>query len=175
MPLEIINCNPDVHAAAVREIFNDAIAHTTALYEYQPRTQATITEWFGDKARGGFPILGAVDLSGELLGFASYGVFRHWPAYKYTVEHSVYVHRDHRRRGVATALLRQLIRTAQTCNYHVIIGGIDANNAASIALHEALGFVHTGTLKETGFKFGAWLDLAFYQLTLPTPTSPTPG
>jgi L-amino acid N-acyltransferase len=175
MPVELINCNLDAHGAAVREIFNDAIANTTALYEYQPRSQATIAEWFGTKARSGFPIIGAVTGSGELMGFASYGVFRQWPAYKYTVEHSIYVHPSQRRQGIARALLGRVIECARNQHYHALIGGIDAGNVASIALHQQAGFVHAGTLRETGFKFGRWLDLAFYQLLLPTPSLPADG
>jgi phosphinothricin acetyltransferase len=120
-------------------------------------------------------VIGAVDDAGVLLGFASYGVFRARPAYKYTVEHSVYVHVDQRGKGVGRALLQKVIEAAKAQSYHIMIGGIDADNAASIALHEQLGFVHAGTIAQAGFKFGRWLDLAFYQLTLPTPARPVDG
>ena len=175
MSFEIMNCNPDAHAATVREIFNDAIVNTTALYDYQPRSAATVLQWFGAKAQGGYPVIGAVDPQGRLLGFASWGPFRNWPAYKYTVEHSVYVHRDHRRQGVARVLLQRLIELAAARERHVLIGGIDVDNAASIALHRQLGFRLAGTIEHAGFKFGRWLDLAFYQLTLPAPQRPTDG
>jgi L-amino acid N-acyltransferase len=175
MSFQIVNCNPDAHATAVREIFNDAIVNTTALYDYHPRSAATVLQWFGAKAQGSYPVLGALDDSGMLLGFATWGPFRERPAYKYTMEHSVYVHRDCRRRGVARGLLQRLIGLAQERDLHVLIGGIDADNAASIALHEELGFRHAGTISQSGFKFGRWLDLAFYQLTLPTPRQPKDG
>lgn len=175
MPFALVDCTPDTHAVPVREIFNDAILHTTALYDYQPRPAQAVLHWFGTKAGRGEPVLGAVDGQGTLLGFATWGAFRERPAYKYSVEHSVYVHREHRRQGVAEALLRELIRRAEQRELHLLVGGIDADNAPSIALHEKLGFRHAGTIRQAGFKFGRWLDLAFYQLLLPTPGAPVDG
>ncbi len=175
MEFQIVSCQPDPHAAAVREIFNDAIAHTTALYDYQPRSLETVMQWFGNKAREGYPVLAAVDGSGSLLGFASYGTFRAWPAYKYSIEHSLYVHPRCRRAGVGRALLVAIVDHATAQGYRTVIGGIDADNAASIALHVAQGFEHAGTLRDAGYKFGRWLNLAFYQKLLPGPARPTEG
>ncbi|HET9960213.1 MAG TPA: GNAT family N-acetyltransferase [Polyangiaceae bacterium] len=171
----LINCSHAEHGEAVRAIFNDAIANTTAVYEYEPRSSERIRAWFEDKANRGLPVLGAVDDRGSLLGFASYGAFRAWPAYKYSVEHSVYVHRDSRGRGLGRHLLGALIEHARGAQLHLMVGGIDAENSASIALHERLGFQHAGTIRQAGFKFGRWLDLAFYQLQLETPLQPVDG
>ena len=121
------------------------------------------------------PVIGAVAENKELLGFASYGVFRAWPAYKYTVEHSVYVSAGHRGQGVGKRLLRQIIMEAEKQNYHVMVGCIDSKNAVSVAMHRTFGFHHCGTIQQAGFKFGTWLDLEFYQLTLPTPENPVDG
>jgi L-amino acid N-acyltransferase YncA len=175
MDSDIIICSAELHGEAIREIFNDAIVNTTALYDYTPRSMDTVRQWFGEKAKAGWPVIGAIDASGQLRGFASYGPFRPWPAYKYTIEHSVYVHPRQRRQGVARALLRQLVGMARERQFHVMIGGIDADNAASIALHEQLGFAHAGTIGHAGFKFGRWLDLAFYRLQLPGPDLPREG
>ena len=87
----------------------------------------------------------------------------------------MYVNTGHRRRGVAETLLRELIVRAQQKQLHLLVGGIDADNGPSIALHEKLGFTHAGTIQQAGFKFGRWLDLAFYQLLLPTPLQPLDG
>lgn len=173
--VKFIACTHDEHAQAILGIFNEAIANSTALYDYHPRTPKNMEGWFAAKAAGGFPVIGAVDDDGGLLGFASYGTFRAWPAYKYSVEHSVYVHKDHRGRGLGPALMGQLIEAARAQQLHVMIGAIDAANAGSIALHDRLGFVHAGTIKQAGFKFGSWLDVAFYQLILNTPTHPVDG
>jgi len=120
-------------------------------------------------------VIGVEDGEGTLLAFGSYGTFRAWPAYKYTVEHSVYVHQDHRGQGLGRVVMQALIAAARQNDLHAMMGGIDATNAGSIALHERLGFKHVGTLPEVGFKFGRWLDLAFYQLLLDTPAHPIDG
>ena len=173
--MQFVTCTYDRYAGQILEILNEAILNTTALYDYKPRTLERMADWFEAKASGNFPVIGAVDDDDRLLGFASYGTFRNWAAYKYSVEHSIYVHKDHRGRGLGRALLQRLIAAAREQNYHVLIGGIDASNAASIALHEALGFAHAGTIRQVGFKFGRWLDLAFYQLVLETPEMPEDG
>jgi len=172
--VEFVTCTFESHAAPILDILNDAILHTTALYDYEPRPPGSMTAWFAAKQAGRFPVIGAVD-AGALLGFATYGTFRAWPAYKYSVEHSVYIHRDHRGRGLGRALMERLIEAASAQDYHVMIGGIDMANRASICLHEKLGFQHAGTIRHAGFKFGRWLDLGFYQKLLPTPSQPTDG
>ena len=173
--MQAVQCSRERHGDAILDIFNDAILHSTALYDYYPRTPQNMDDWFAAKARGGFPVLGLEDDNGVLAGFGSYGSFRAWPAYKYTVEHSVYVHRSQRGRGLGKALMAQLIEAARAQQLHLLIGGIDMDNAASIALHTGLGFVHAGTIRQAGFKFGRWLDLGFYQLTLETPLQPVDG
>ncbi len=173
--MQFAQCTYAAHADAILEIFNDAIANSTALFDYQPRTLKNMMEWFVLKDAGRFPVIGAFADDGLLLGFASYGTFRAWPAYKYSVEHSVYIHQEHRRKGIGLALMRQLIATAEQQQYHVLVAGIDAANRSSIALHEKLGFVPAGIIKHAGFKFGRWLDLAFYQLLLETPQHPVDG
>lgn len=173
--MRFVDCTLDEHGPAILEILNDAIVHSTALYDYRPRTADAMVGWFAAKAAGRFPVIGAIDDNGRLAGFASYGTFRAFPAYKYSVEHSVYVHRDHRGHGLGTTLMARLIDAARAQQVHVMIGGIDAANTVSIAMHERLGFVHAGTIRQAGFKFGRWLDLAFYQLTLPTPDHPVDG
>ena len=174
------NCNVvprtlGAHGDAILGIFNDAIANSTALYDYKPRTARNMVTWFEAKRAGNFPVIGVEADDGTLLAFGSYGTFRAWPAYKYSVEHSVYVHRDHRGLGFGYRIMRELIAAATSNDLHAMIGGIDAANGASIALHERLGFKHVGTLPQVGFKFGRWLDLAFYELLLSTPAHPADG
>ncbi|MCD1257995.1 N-acetyltransferase family protein [Paenibacillus athensensis] len=157
---------------AILDIYNEAILQTTAVYHYEAQTPEARLQWFRDKRETGYPVLVA-EVEGRIAGFAAYGPFRPWPAYKYTIEHSVYVHRDFRGRGVGKALLQELIRLAEESGYATLIAGIDATNAASIALHRKLGFTPSGTIRRAGFKFGQWLDLAFYQLDLAGPAQPT--
>ncbi len=173
--MHIAHCTYETHAATILAIFNEAIAHSTALYEYAPLNTAYMRSWFDSKVAGLYPVIGAFSATGTLLGFASYGPFRTRPAFKYSIEHSVYVEKTARGKGVGRALLEQLIVYAREQQYHLMIGCIDADNTASIALHQRFGFFHTGTIKQAGFKFGRWLDLAFYQLTLDTPVQPVDG
>ena len=172
--MQFVACTHDAHAPAILEILNEAIVNSTALYDYRPRAPEAMAGWFKAKEAGRFPVIGAME-GDELVGFASYGTFRAWPAYKYTVEHSVYVHHEHRGQGIGSALMKKLIEAAREQEYHVMVGGIDAANATSIAMHEKLGFVHAGTIRHAGYKFGRWLDLAFYQLVLETPRRPEEG
>jgi L-amino acid N-acyltransferase YncA len=174
-PMRIIQCEQGRHGERILAIFNEAIATSTALYDYKARTMEMMGSWFEAKAKGRYPVIGVEADGGELLGFASFGPFRAWPAYKYSVEHSVYVDARFRRRGIGRLLMEQIIEAAREQEYHVLIGGIDATNQASIALHEKLGFSHCGTIRQVGFKFGRWLDLSFYQLTLSTPVRPVDG
>ncbi len=170
--MHLVQCTQEQHAGAILRLLNHEIVNSTALYDYQPRAAESMSAWFDGKAAGDFPVLGMQGESGTLLGFASYGTFRPHAAYKYSIEHSVYVDADYRRRGVAATLMRALVGMARQQGYHVMVGGIDARNDASIRLHEKLGFTHAGTLRHAGFKFGRWLDLAFYQLILDTPSNP---
>jgi phosphinothricin acetyltransferase len=170
----VIRCRED-HLGAIRAIFNDAILNTTALYEYQPRSEATILAWWQAKQQAGYPVLGVEHADGSLAGFASWGPFRVFPAFKYTVEHSVYVAAESRGVGIGRRLLEAVVAEAVRQDVHLLVGAIDATNAASIALHRSLGFEHSGTIREAGFKFGRWLDLDLWQRTLTTPDRPVDG
>ena len=173
--MHVVTCTHERHAQPIVDIFNEAILHSTALYDYTPRPLESMIPWFRQKAEAGYPVIGIEDDAGTLLGFASYGQFRVRPACKYTVEHSVYIHHAHRGKGLGLLLMQRLIEAAMGQDYHVMVGGIDASNAPSIRLHERLGFTHSGTIQQAGFKFGRWLDLAFYQLILSTPRDPRDG
>jgi phosphinothricin acetyltransferase len=173
--MKLLTCEAARHSAPILAIFNDAIANSTALYDYKPRALESMVGWFDAKTQGRYPVIGVENDAGELMGFASYGPFRHWPAYKYSVEHSIYVDSRFRGQGLGRVLLTEIIAAAERQDYHVMVGGIDAANAVSIKLHESLGFKHAGTIQHAGFKFGRWLDLAFYQLILRTPATPVDG
>jgi L-amino acid N-acyltransferase YncA len=169
--VNLIACGRD-YSAQMLAILNEVIATTTALYDYKPRDMAMMASWFDVKERGSFPVIGLVDGAGKLLAFGSYGTFRAWPAYKYTVEHSVYVEKSFRRQGAGRLVLTKLIEVATAHGYHNMVAGIDAANQPSIALHQELGFELCGTVKHAGFKFGRWVDLQLHQLILPGPTEP---
>lgn len=163
------------HLEAIRAIFNEAIVNSTALYDYEPRAPEAMEAWFAAKEKAGLPVIGVMSAAEELMGFASYGPFRAFPAYKYTVEHSVYVDGRFRGRGLGRMLLERVTEAAEAAGNKTMIGVIDAENAASIALHERLGFSRCGEIRHAGFKFGRWLDLVFYQKLLKGPERPVEG
>jgi L-amino acid N-acyltransferase YncA len=138
----------------LREIYNDAVLHTTASYDYEPRSAGAQDQWFAAKQAAGHPVLVADDDAGTVTGFASYGAFRNWAGYRFTVEHSVYVHGAFRRRGIASILVQHLLRHAGERGLHLMVGAIDGANTGSIELHRRLGFEPAGVLKEAGYKFG---------------------
>lgn len=168
-PHAVIRCGRE-HLEAIREIYNHEIIHTTALYEYEPRTAETIGAWWAAKQAAGLPVLGVEAEPGVLAGFASWGPFRPFPAYLHCVEHSVYVDQRFRGRGVGRALLAAVVEEARVQDVHTLVGVIDAANTASIALHGRLGFTRCGTVREAGYKFGRWLDVEYWQLLLRTPS-----
>jgi L-amino acid N-acyltransferase YncA len=143
-------------------IYNDVIATSTAIYSYVPATLEERTAWWRARIDSGYPVLVAVDPSG-VLGFSTFGDFRTWPGYRFTVEHSVHVRADTRGRGVGKELVKALFPRAEALNKHVMIAGVDAANEASIRFHERLGFEKSGHLREVGHKFDRWLDLVFLQ------------
>jgi phosphinothricin acetyltransferase len=145
---------------AMLAIYNHAVLHTTASYDYQPRSRGRQRDWFAAKQSAGLPVLVAQQ-GDAVAGFASYGPFRAWDGYRFTVEHSVYVGEAFRRRGVASALVQSLLRHASAQDLHLMVAAIDAANTGSIELHRRLGFEDAGVLREAGYKFERWLDLAF--------------
>lgn len=155
----------------ILNIYNDAILNTTAVYSYKPQTLESRQIWYDKKMAEGYPIL-VCEQDNKVVGFATFGPFRAWPAYKYSIEHSVYVDMEYRKKGIGTSLIKELIAIAKEREYMTLIAGIDAANEKSIAIHKNFGFVHAGTIKKAGFKFNRWLDLAFYQLELIGPTKP---
>lgn len=164
----------EVDLPAILGIYNHAIETTTAVFSYAPHTMAMRREWFADKRAKGYPVLVA-DLDGTVVGFATYGPFRAWPAYRYSIEHSVYVAEAARRQGIARRLMEVLLDRARAQEFHVVIGGIVSENAPSLALHDALGFQKVAHFRQVGYKFGRWLDLTFVQVVLDTPREPVEG
>src|SRR5450432_1255304 len=160
------------YAGLILDIFNEAIKNSTALWDYKPRTPAMMGPWFDAKEAGKFPVIGFIDETSKLLAFGSYGTFRGWPAYKYTVEHSLYVETSCRGKGLGTSMLRQIVAYAEEQGYHNLIGGIASENQVSIATHKKCGFELCGTVRHAGYKFGKWIDLSFYQRLLTGPRNP---
>ena len=153
-------------------IYNEVMAASTAIFNDTPVTVENRLEWFEARRKQGFPVLVALDPHSGIAGFATFGDFRAWPGYRFTVEHSVHIRKDQRGQGIGRELMLALFPVATAMGKHVMIAGVDASNSASLTFHERLGFARIGTFREVGHKFGRWLDLTFLQKFLDAPGVP---
>lgn len=152
--------------SAIRDIYNDAVRNSTAIWNEVEVDTANRVGWWQARTGAGYPVLVAEAGDGAVVGYASFGDFRPFDGYRHTVEHSVYVAGTSRGHGIGARLVTALEPRARALGKHVMIGGIEAGNTASLALHRRLGFVETGRLPEVGRKFDRWLDLVFMQKAL---------
>ncbi len=150
---------------AITAILNDAILNTTAVWYDAPKTLGEIVAWHAARVGDGYPVI-VFDAGGGVEGYATYGPFRAFPGYRLTAELSLYVEAGARGRGIGRALLAGLVEHAGAAGLRALIGGVEAENGASLALHRALGFEEVGRLPGVGQKFGRWLTLVFMQKTL---------
>nr|WP_315142439.1 GNAT family N-acetyltransferase [uncultured Flavobacterium sp.] len=150
---------------AIVEIINYNILNSTALYDYNIRSYEQQKNILEEKINKNFPVIVA-ELDGKVVGFGMYSEFRFREAYKFTVEHSVYVDNEYHGKGIGKVLLQELIRIAKAQNLHTMIAVIDAENESSVEFHEKFGFKIVGVIKESGYKFERWLHSVFMQLIL---------
>ena len=159
-------------APAIKDIYNDAVLNTTAIWNDSPVDPQNRVEWMSIRGEQGYPVFVSAMENGDVSGYASYGAWRAFDGFSQTAELSLYVHSDYRGQGIGRALLGHLITAAEAQGLHVLIAGIEAQNSASIGLHSSLGFIETARMPQVGKKFGRWLDLVFLQKQLDTCTSP---
>ena len=145
------------------EIYNDAVLHTTATYDYEPRTLEQRRQWFEDHRRDNYAVFVAADEAGRIVGWSALNPYPARPGYRFTTENSVYIAADRRGQGIGKQLLEPLIEAARSRGLHVIIAAIDATNEASLRLHARFGFEQVGHFKQVGFKFGRWLDVVYME------------
>lgn len=157
--------------AAIATIYNHAVLHTAAIWNDQTVDADNRIAWFEARTLMGYPVL-VIEEHGEITGYAAFGDWRAFDGFRHTVEHSVYVHPAHQGKGLGQALMVRLIEEAKRIGKHVMVAGIESQNAASIHLHEKLGFVTTAQMPQVGTKFGRWLDLTFMQLQLDNRSEP---
>ena len=152
---------------AVTRIYAHAVEHGTASFELAPPDEAEMARRMNDLVGSDYPYLVA-DINGVLRGYGYIGPYRARPAYRLTVEDSVYIAPDSHRRGIGRALLAALIDAAEERGFRQMIAviGDSTKQASSIGLHEALGFRHIGILQDVGFKHGRWLDSLLMQRAL---------
>jgi L-amino acid N-acyltransferase YncA len=150
---------------AILDVINYNILNSTALYDYKIRTFEQQQNILEEKISKNFPVIVA-ELDRKVVGFGMFSEFRFREAYKFTVEHSVYVNKDFHGKGIGKLVLAELITLARKQKLHTMIAVIDSENQSSVVFHENFGFKTVGIIKESGFKFDRWLDSVFMQLIL---------
>lgn len=149
---------------AINAIYNHYVLHSTCTYQTVPSTAEERAEWFaahGEK----HPVIVAED-DGKVIGWGSLSRFHPRQAYENSVEDSIYLHHEWQGRGLGSKVIAELLRLAEALGHHTVLGGIDADQAGSIALHAKFGFEKVSHLREVGFKFGRWLDVLWMQKML---------
>jgi phosphinothricin acetyltransferase len=150
---------------AISEIYNYYVLHSTCTYQLEPESLADRQAWFGLHSAERYPVV-VVEIDGAVVGWGSLSKFHARAGYDGTVEASVYVANGFHRRGLGRLMLEHLIERARRIGYHVLIGGASADQTASIALQESLGFTRVGQLREVGRKFDRWRDVVYLQVIL---------
>lgn len=149
---------------AINAIYNHYVLTSTCTYQYEPETEEGRRQWFAEKGEK-HPVIVVVE-NGEIIGWGALSPFRAREGYRFTVEASVYIRHDCQRKGIGRAIMKDLIERARQLGFRVMIGGASAEQTASIALQESLGFVRVAHFREIGYKFDQWLDVVFFQLML---------
>ena len=150
--------------AAINDIYNHYVLHSTCTYQEEPEPIERRREWFAHHGVQ-HPIIVA-EVEGRVVGWGSLSAFHERSAYRRTVEDSIYVHHEQQRRGIGSLLLGYLIARARNLGHRAIIGAIDGEQSGSVALHEKFGFEHVGRFKQVGFKHDRWLDVVYVELIL---------
>lgn len=153
----------------ILEIYNEAVANTTASYDYAPRSLEHRQAWYDDHQQSGLPIFVACEGGGRVLGWSALNRYHDRMGYRFTTENSIYIAPESRGRGIGGLLLKPLIDSALQLKLRAIIAVIDSSNEASIRLHRRFGFETVGVFKSVGYKFNRWLDVVHMELLLPEP------
>ena len=162
-PITIRPARP-ADCVAINEIYNHYVLHDTCTYQTEPETLGERQAWF-ERHGGAHPVLVAEE-RGEVLAWGALSPFHPRAGYRFSVEDSVYVRHDRQHRGLGKALLGELVAAARRHGHHCLIALISADKPNSLALHHGFGFTHAGLLREAGYKFDTWLDVAYLQLML---------
>lgn len=160
----IIRPATEADVPVILEIYNEAVLHTTATFDIEPQTLDERLRWFRETKHPHCVII--AEEEGEVAGWGCLRGYRPKAAYRFTAENSVYVHEDHRGRGLGALLLAELVERAKAGGFHSVMAGISEGNPASEALHRRFGFTEAGRDRGVGYKFERWLDVVWMQLML---------
>lgn len=164
----IIRMAEQADCSAIMSIKNEAILSSSYVYDEEIEPLEFYIKWLEEKKKGHWPVfvISPTDEPHLVCGYATYGPFRAFAAYRYTVENSLYIDAAYRGQGLGQFLLQHLMQTAAAEGYHLMVAAIDSENQASRQLHEKAGFNYNGLIPESGQKFAQWLDLVFYSYRL---------
>jgi phosphinothricin acetyltransferase len=154
----------DADLVAINDIYNHFVLTCTCTYQEEPEPMEARRAWF--KHHGKHHPITVAEMDGQVVGWGSLSPYHHRCAYRFTVENSVYVHKDYHGKGIGSVLLKDLIDRARALDHRVIVAAIDGNQTASVALHAKFGFQKVGHMHNLGFKFGRWLDVIYMELQL---------
>lgn len=149
---------------AIDAIYHHYVRTSTCTYQEEPDPPSTRRAWF--ESHGERHPITVIERPGEILGWASLSPWKERSGYRFSCELSVYLRDDARGKGLGKRLLADLVQRATALGYHAIIGGASADQVASIRLHESMGFKKVAHFTQTGFKFGRWLDVVYYERQL---------
>ncbi|KAG0358944.1 putative acetyltransferase [Gamsiella multidivaricata] len=169
VPKYTIRPATEADSLGINAIVNYEIGVSVNNFNYGPRSEEDGLAWFRSTIAGGYPILVAttlVDNKDVVAGYSSLGSFRQKDGYRFTAEYSLYIHHEHRKRGLGRSLLKDLLVEANERKFHAIIGSISEGNEASLRLAAEFGFRVVGTMRENGYKFDRWIDNTFVELLL---------
>ncbi len=155
-------------ASAIVSIYNHFILNTTISFEESAVSESEMAQRIADVAAAGLPWL-VLEVDQVIVGYAYATKWRARHAYRYSVESSIYLHPSKSGQGMGAALYTALIESLRKGGFHLVIGGIALPNAASVALHEKLGFEKVAQFKGVGFKFAHWVDVGYWQVALSQP------
>lgn len=160
---------------AILAIYNHAVLHTTASYDYEPRTLEHRLEWFEAHEREDLAIFVAEAEGDGVVGWSALNKFHDRMGFRFTSENSVYVAEPWRGRGLGGILLKPLIDAAEARGLRAILAAIDADNQSSIRLHAKHGFERVGQFRQVGYKFGRWLDVVYMERLIGVPIPGSQG
>jgi phosphinothricin acetyltransferase len=152
----------------ITEIYNEILMSSTAVYSDSPATREDRIAWWKGRLAQGYPVLVA-SIGSHIAGFTSFGDFRSWPGYRFTVEGTLHIHSGSRGKGIGTQLMKALLLRAKALGKHTMIAGVDAENVASLGFLDRFGFQRAGCLREVGYKFDRFLNLIFLQYWITPP------
>jgi L-amino acid N-acyltransferase YncA len=155
----------------ITEIYNQIVRSSTAIYSDLPASVEERVAWWQGRRAMGFPVLVAVE-DGSLSGYGTFGEFRAWPGYRFTVEGTIHIHSSTRGRGIGRALLTELVGIAREMGKHTMVAGVDVDNLPSLRFLERFGFERVGHFREVGYKFDRFLDLVFLQYWITSHSRP---